>query len=63
MKYLIKVLFIAILFVGCKTDKKIEKDASHQNHETVKSELSKKKVLSPHTSTMIMIGDAHVHVD
>jgi hypothetical protein len=63
MKNLIAVLFIAILFVGCKTNKKTEKDASHQNHQIEKKEPSKKKALSPHTSAMTMIGDAHIHID
>lgn len=63
MKNLITVLFIAMLFVGCKTNKKNEKDAGHQNHQIEVNELSKKKVLSPHTYAMNMIGDAHIHVD
>jgi hypothetical protein len=63
MKNLITVLFIAILFVGCKTNKKTEKDASHKNHQIEKKEPSKKKALSPHTSVMAMIGDAHIHID
>jgi hypothetical protein len=63
MKNLIAVLFIAMLFVGCKTNKKNEKDASHQEHQIKKNVLSKKKVLSPHTYEMTMIGDAHIHID
>ena len=63
MKNLITVLFIVVLFVGCKTDKKNEKDGMHQNHQVEKNESSKKKVLSPHTYAMSMIGNAHIHVD
>jgi len=35
-----------------------------KNHTTTeKVEKPKKKVLSPHTSTMEMIGDTHIHID
>lgn len=39
----------------------------HSNHEmhseTKKEATTPKKVLSPHTSAMAMVGDAHVHID
>ncbi len=39
----------------------------HSNHEmhseTKKESTTSKKVLSPHTSAMAMVGDAHVHID
>lgn len=63
MKNLITVLFITVLFVGCKTDKKSENDGMHQNHKIEKDASLKKKVLSPHTYAMSMIGNAHIHVD
>lgn len=63
MKNLIKILFITVLFIGCKTDKKDKKEDTHQNHQIDEKELSKKKVLSPHTSAMAMVGDAHIHID
>jgi len=63
MKNLITVLFITVLFVGCKTAEKNEKDGMHQNHKIEKDASLKKKVLSPHTYAMSMIGDAHIHVD
>ena len=63
MKNLIKILFVAVLIVGCKTDKKVEKDTDHQHDKVEKKTVSKKKVLSPHTSAMSMIGDAHIHID
>lgn len=63
MKNLITILFITLLFVGCKPEKKEDKSVNHQNHQTEKKDTSKKKVLSPHTSTMAMIGDAHIHID
>lgn len=63
MKNTLKILFVTLLFVGCKTDKKVKDDAVHQQHQMQKTEVTKKKVLSPHTSAMAMIGDAHIHVD
>ncbi len=39
----------------------------HSNHEmhseSKKEATTPKKVLSPHTSAMAMVGDAHVHID
>jgi len=63
MKNLVTVFFIAIVIVGCKTDTKKKKDKMHQNHQIDKNETSNKKVLSPHTYAMSMIGNAHIHVD
>ena len=63
MKNLIKILFVAVLVVGCKTDKKVENDPAHQHDKVEKKAPSKKKALSPHTSAMSMIGDAHIHID
>lgn len=62
-------LFLAIILFSCKENKSTEpKDPTpaHSNHggdmtEPVQS--SEKKILSPHTSAMAMIGDAHVHID
>ena len=65
MKNLIVVLVIAISVLSCKNESKKTDSMDHNNHvsPTEKSETSKKKVLSPHTSAMNMIGDAHVHID
>ncbi len=63
MKNTLRILFVTLLFVGCKTDKKVKDDVSHQEHQMKKMEVTKKKVLSPHTSAMVMIGAAHIHVD
>ena len=39
-------------------------DHGHTGHSsTSKSEKETKKVMSPHTSAMAMVGDAHVHID
>lgn len=39
----------------------------HSNHEMhnepKKESITPKKVLSPHTSAMAMVGDAHIHID
>jgi len=52
-----------ILCIGCKNDPKKESRNSHQ-HQRVEKELrSKKKVLSPHTSAMAVIGETHIHID
>lgn len=63
MKILIRILVITVLFIGCKTDEKIKKNTTYQHDKTEKKTKPKKKVLSPHTSAMVMIGDAHIHID
>ncbi|MCH7525082.1 MAG: DUF2911 domain-containing protein [Bacteroidetes bacterium] len=67
MKYL-KILSVAILFIafGCKSEPKEKMDSkmNHKEHQVENTEeASKKKPLSPHTSAMSMIGDAHIHID
>ena len=49
--------------MGCKSETKKEVKDKHQHHQVEKKESSKKKVLSPHTYAMAMVGDAHVHID
>jgi len=63
MRNLVKILFISVLFVGCKTEKKVKNDTTHQHDKVEKKTEVKKKALSPHTSTMAMIGGAHIHID
>jgi len=65
MKNLIVLIVLNLLIVGCKNDKKIsdEKNHNHNDISIEKSEEPKKKPLSPHTETMAMIGDAHIHID
>lgn len=51
--------------LSCKNEPK-QIDKNEQNHHVTtsgKEEATEKKVLSPHTSTMAMIGDAHIHID
>lgn len=65
MKNLIIVLLLTTTILSCKNDtKKTDKNDQHKHVDvTKKDEKPKKKILSPHTSTMAMIGDAHVHID
>lgn len=59
MRKLLTILCFAILFVGCKNQTKSEnKEIQNQKVKPIK-----KKVLSPHTTAMSMIGDAHIHMD
>ena len=65
MKNLIIVLVLLVAVLSCKNETKQTEKNEHKNHVTTseKDEVPKKKVLSPHTSTMEMIGDAHIHID
>ena len=64
MKKILVVLSI-ILFASCKQEVKENKEEVMQEVEKVTqtAEPDKKKPLSPHTETMAMIGDAHIHID
>lgn len=65
MKNLIILIIINLLMIGCKNDNPVaeEKKHNHTNNPTEKVGTKKKKPLSPHTETMAMIGDAHIHID
>ncbi len=63
MKNLILLIVFNILIVSCKNNKATSEDKSHDHNTTEKAEEPKKKPLSPHTETMAMIGDAHIHID
>lgn len=56
---------MAVLITSCNQGTKKEKKESDKEDHTThqKEESSKKKVLSPHTYAMSMVGDAHVHID
>ena len=63
---IIKQASIVLIFLvfGCKSETKETTDSemNHQDHQIEKTEPeTKKKPLSPHTSTMAMICDAHIH--
>lgn len=64
----IKLLSIVCILLasGCKSETKENPNSemNHQEHQIEKTEdATKKKPLSPHTSTMAMIGDTHIHID
>ena len=67
MKYLKIVSIILILLAfGCKseTGEKTDSKMNHEEHQVEKTgDITKKKVLSPHTYAMTMVGDAHIHID
>ncbi len=61
------ILLLTIIFlVSCKQNAE-ETPENHNLQEVTKNETSaepdKKKPLSPHTETMAMVGDAHIHID
>lgn len=62
LRILFTLLLCTTLFTSCKQDKKETKKIPEQSQtETISKPL--KKSLSPHTSTMAMIDDAHIHID
>ena len=63
MKNVLQIALLTLLIIGCKSETKKKVKDEHQHHQTEKKETSKKKVLSPHTYAMAMVGDAHVHID
>lgn len=63
MKNLLTTLCFTFLLIGCKNQGGKKEEHNHQETKTYKEETSKKKPLSPHTSAMAMIGDAHIHID
>ena len=63
MKNVLQIALLTLLIIGCKSETKKKAKDEHQHHQTEKKETSKKKVLSPHTYAMAIVGDAHVHID
>lgn len=65
MKNLIVVLVMVFSVLSCKNETKQTEKNNHKNHVTTseKDEAPKKKVLSPHTTAMAMINNAHIHID
>lgn len=63
MKNVLQIALLSLIIIGCNSETKKEVKDEHQHHQTKKKETSKKKVLSPHTYAMAMVGDAHVHID
>jgi len=70
MKKIIVLSFSVILFIGCKnnqnessSEKNNQKIEHKENVKTEEKIETKKKTLSPHTSAMTMVGEAHIHID
>ena len=63
MKAIVSILFFAILITGCKNQEQKKEERNHQEIKTNKEETPQKKPLSPHTSAMAMVGDAHINID
>jgi hypothetical protein len=62
---IVSILLILLAF-GCKseTKEKMNSEMNHKEHQVEKTEsATNKKPLSPHTSAMSMVGDAHIHID
>lgn len=68
MKYFYYI-FLAFMVFSCKENKQNEPNDPtpvHSEHGTTMEDAgdsTKKKSLSPHTSSMVMIGEAHIHID
>ncbi len=61
MKKTIITSFITLISLAAFSQ---NEHANHNmNSETKQETTTPKKVLSPHTSAMAMVGDAHVHID
>ncbi|TVZ59932.1 Protein of unknown function (DUF2911) [Flavobacteriaceae bacterium MAR_2010_105] len=65
MKNIIIVVVFVVSVFSCKNATKQTEQSEHEHHVTnsEKVEEPKKKPLSPHTETMAMVGDAHIHID
>ncbi|MEZ4848178.1 MAG: DUF2911 domain-containing protein [Bacteroidia bacterium] len=62
MKRLLIIFLIALWAISCNTDSNSNQH-QHESHASESESTEKKPSLSPHTSAMAMIGDAHVHID
>jgi hypothetical protein len=63
MRTALTILFLAILITSCKEEKTKNREHNYSEDKVEQLEPAKKTELSPHTSTMEMIGDAHIHID
>lgn len=63
MKNLIVLFVSTVLVLSCKNQEQKKEKHNHQETQTQQEDVPKKKPLSPHISTMAMIGDAHIHID
>lgn len=62
MKKSIVLFIFTLAILGCKNQGKKISESNH-DHLVEEPKDEKKKVLSPHTSAMAMVGDAHIHID
>ncbi len=63
MKTTALILIMSVLLISCRNKELNKEEHNHQEVHSEQQEISKKKSLSPHTSTMEMIGDTHIHID
>ncbi|WP_224994700.1 DUF2911 domain-containing protein [Cesiribacter sp. SM1] len=72
MKNTFAIAIILAVVAACQSNTADEQQSSqaaeHQHHSEVQQEskpeaTEQKKPLSPHTSAMAMVGDAHIHID
>lgn len=73
MKRIGTAVAFAVLLASCQGNEKTQEQQQHskeehQHHSAVQAESQtnegeQKKPLSPHTSAMAMVGDAHIHID
>jgi hypothetical protein len=63
MRTALTILFLSILITSCKEEKTKNREHNYSEDKVEQLEPAKKTELSPHTSTMEMIGDAHIHID
>lgn len=63
MKTFVSIFFFTVLIVGCKNQEDKKEVHTHQERHKNQEDVLKKKPLSPHTSAMAMIGNAHIHID
>jgi len=63
MKKLITIFCLSTIFFACKEQVNNSEEHQHQDVNEAEENRTVKKPLSPHTSTMAMIGDAHIHID
>lgn len=63
MKKLITIFCLSAIFFACKEQTNNSEEHQHQEFKKAEENTTAKKPLSPHTSTMAMIGDAHINID
>ena len=63
MKNFLFLIALTLIISNCSEEKAKKQEHNHVEKSEEESEQNSKKPLSPHTSTMAMIGDAHIHID